>query len=197
MADFDLLANEYDTDKRIKRSKEFADEIRMYITDGHKKSALEYGCGTGLVGFNLIYDFDSVIFVDSSVNMIEQVSKKLLSLGKTSCYARCCDFLTEIPRDISVDYVILSLVLHHIEDTKTILTRFYGILNSGGHLLIIDKNGGGKYYANNPDIDGYDGFDQSFLSELIREIGFFIVESKTFWHSSENENGIFILDAQK
>ena len=128
MANFDEIAEGYDTDRRIKRSKAIADEIRLHAgscLNGHKKIALEYGCGTGLVGLNLINDFDSIIFVDSSVKMIEQVKQKLLNLGITSSYAICCDFLTDMPKDFKVDYIFTSLVLHHIKDVKLILSRFY------------------------------------------------------------------------
>ena len=197
MMNFDLIAKEYDTDDRIKRAKVFSDEIRARITDGHKKSALEYGCGTGLVGLNLINDFDSVIFVDSSSVMIEQINKKLLSLGKTSSYALRCDFMSEVPKNLKIDYIFVSLVLHHIEDVKTILSCFYNMLNDDGRLLIIDKNGEGIFYTNHPDYDGYDGFNQTALTVLLKEIGFRSIESKTFWHSSKIANGVFILDAMK
>jgi len=197
MESFDSIAKDYDTDIRIERAKAFADEIRLHITDGHQKTMLEYGCGTGLVGFNLIHDMGSVIFADSSFEMLEQVKQKLLSLGKTSSYAIHYDFTEEAPKDLSVDYILASLVLHHIEDVKTIISRFYNLLNDDGHLLIIDKNGEGIFYTDHPDYDGYDGFNQSVLADIVKEVGFSKVESKTFWHGSSIRNGVFILDAVK
>ena len=197
MANFDLLSKDYDTDIRIKRAKAFSDEISLHIVDGHKKTALEYGCGTGLVGFNLINNFASIIFVDSSFGMIEQINKKLLNSGKTSSYAMCCNFMTEMPKDIKVNYIFASLVLHHIKDVKIILSRFYNILHSEGHLLIIDKNGDGVFHTNNTEIDGYDGFDQFAFSESIKEMGFINIEIKTFWYSNKIAKGVFLLDAMK
>jgi tRNA/tmRNA/rRNA uracil-C5-methylase (TrmA/RlmC/RlmD family) len=45
------------------------------------ESAVEFGCGTGLVGFQLIENFKSITFVDSSSGMIEQVNKKISGQG--------------------------------------------------------------------------------------------------------------------
>ena len=75
MEDFNLMAIDFDNDNRMERAKVIADEIRLHLTNGHKKTALEYGCGTGLVGFNLIDEFNKVYFVDSSIGMIEQVKQ--------------------------------------------------------------------------------------------------------------------------
>ena len=75
---FDLRAKDFDTDARIERSKIFADEIRLHINNGNNKSAMEYGCGTGLAGFQLLNDFESVLFADSSLGMVEQVKQKLI-----------------------------------------------------------------------------------------------------------------------
>jgi len=201
MADFDSLAKDYDTDKRIKRAVYFSDELRLRITEGHNKTALEYGCGTGLVGFNLIYDFRLIVFVDSSAQMIEQVNQKLLSLGNTSSFAICRDFITDIPRGLKVDYIFTSLVLHHIEDTKTILSRFYSILNDKGHLFIIDKNGinmgDGILRPSALDPDEYDGFDQFAMTSLAKEIGFITAETKSLDYDSTDGKGFFILDALK
>lgn len=195
MTDFNLLAKDFDTDRRIKRSKIISDEIRTHIDDGHKKIALEYGCGTGLVGFNLIHDFASMVFVDSSSEMIEQVNQKLLNLGKTKSYALCCDFMTDMPKGLSVDYVFASLVLHHVKNYKSILYGFYNILCEGGHLIIVDKKGDGIFYENHPKFDGYDGFEPSALAGIINEAGFCNIETKTFYHHRKTVNGIFILDA--
>jgi len=201
MSDFDSLAKDYDTDRRIKRAIFFSDELRLHITEGHNKAALEYGCGTGLVGFNLIPDFQLIIFVDSSAQMIKQVNQKLLSLGNTSSFAICRDFVADIPKDLKVDYIFTSLVLHHIEDTKTILLRFYNILSDKGHLLIIDKNGinmgDGILRPSTLDPDEYDGFDQSAMADLAREIGFVTVETKSLNYDSTDGKGFFILDAIK
>lgn len=204
MENFDLMAKDFDTDPRIKRSIAIADEIRLHITDGHNKSALEYGCGTGLVGFQLINDFDTILFADSSKGMIEQVRQKLIALNKPENAAMCCDFLTEIPQDLKVDYIFSSLVLHHIKDTKAILSRFFELLNDSGHLLIVDLDADdGSFHAKHPDFDEHNGFKQAALIELAENVRFSNTYVKSFYFGKKvaNEKEIFysffILDAEK
>lgn len=201
---FDLRAKDFDTDARIERSKLFADEIRLHINDGDKKSAMEYGCGTGLVGFQLINDFSSILFVDSSPRMIEEVEKKLLVLKKPTEAAICRDFIMDSTDELSVDCIFTSLVLHHIEDTKDILSRLFNILRKDGQLLIVDiDTDDGSFHAETPGYDGHNGFDQSALVSLAMEVGFKKAETKTFYHGNKMLGGenktysFFILDAVK
>ena len=201
---FDLMAKEYDTDARMQRAKAIADEIRSHIAGGPAKTALEFGCGTGLVGLRLLDDFQSIRFVDSSPEMIEQVRRKLLALKKPTDAAICRDVMTGPPRDVSVDCVFSALVLHHIQDTKTILSRLYHMLRQDGRLLIVDINtDGGNFHINHPGFDGHNGFDQSALIALALEAGFRTVKANTFYHGSkmakeeEKPYSFFILDAMR
>jgi len=204
MENFGLMAKDFDTDKRIERAKIISDEIRLRISGGHVKSALEYGCGTGLVGIQLINDVNSLLFVDSSEAMIEQVKLKLRRLGKPSDYATCHDFMEDVPQNIRVDYIFSVLVLHHIKDTKAILSRLYSILNEKGHFIMVDINADdGSFHAKYPDFDGHHGFGQTTLTSLAIEVGFNKVDIKTFYHGNKtvgdktNPYSLFILDAVK
>jgi len=204
MENFNLLAKDYDTEERIERTKSISDEIRLHIVDGKIESVLEYGCGTGLVGFGLIDDVKTLLFVDSSPDMIEQVKQKLIGFGKPADNAICCDFMTAVPENINVDCIIASLVLHHIMDTETILSRLYDVLHSEGRILVVDiDTDDGSFHANRSGFDGHNGFDQSTLIGLAAEAGFRKADIKTFYYGSKIVEGInkpyslFILDAVK
>lgn len=201
---FDLMAKDFDTDDRIERAKVISDEIRSHIVDGHNKTALEYACGTGLVGFQLINTFNTLLFVDCSAGMIEQVKQKLTRLGRATDSAVCGDFVAAAPNDLKVDYIFSSLALHHIKDTETIVSRLYDVLNDGGRLIIADLNtDNGDFHAEYPDYDGHNGFDRHALAQLAENAGFANVETKTFYHSSKIVGGkthpysVFILVAAK
>ena len=73
MENFDLMAKDYDTDKRADRATVIADEIRRHVGAG-KGSAIEFGCGTGLVGLQLADDFAELTLLDSSVEMVRQAA---------------------------------------------------------------------------------------------------------------------------
>ena len=204
MDDFDVMAKEFDTVERKERSKIIADEMRLHIKDGSTKTAIEYGCGTGLVGFQLINEFKKILFMDSSHGMIEQVKQKLSLLANPNHDAVCFDLLSNTSHTVNVDYIFMSLVLHHIENTERALSRFYDALNIGGHLLVVDiDSDGGNFHAHRPDYDGHNGFEQSALADTARRVGFSKVESYTFYKSSRCIDGIdlpyslFLLNAEK
>jgi len=200
---FDLMAKDFDTDKRTARAKAIADEIRRHILAG-RKSAIEFGCGTGLVGLQLVDSFKTLLLIDSSVEMVRQVERKLEGLNHPAVSTLCYDLLKNAPKNLRADYIFSSLVLHHITDTEAILHRFYAMLNNGGHLLIVDiDEDDGSFHAKYPDFDGYNGFNHSFLKELALKAGFSNVNIEAFYYDSKVYNGkespysLFILDAVK
>ena len=204
MINYDLMAEDFDTEERIKRAKAFADELRKHIADGGNKSAVDFGCGTGLVGFELIDSFDSMTFIDSSVGMINQVEQKIFNKGISNARAMCCDLMKTALNNLSADYIFSSLALHHIIDTEAVLVRLFDLLHKDGHLLIIDLDtDDGSFHAHHPDFDGHNGFGQPFLKGLCEKTGFGSIEIKTFYRAHKTVKGqerpysFFILDAIK
>jgi hypothetical protein len=51
---FEMIANVYDTHERIQIANVSSDAIREYLVDPTGKSAIDFGCGTVLVGLNLV-----------------------------------------------------------------------------------------------------------------------------------------------
>ena len=204
MENFDAMAKGFDTDIRITRAKIIADKIRSHITSKHKKSAIEYGCGTGLVGLQLANDFKSLLLIDSSFEMVKQVEQKLDKINNPMISTLCCDLMENIPEKLQADYIFSSLVLHHINDTEDALRRFYSLLSDGGHLLIVDiDEEDGGFHAKYPDFDGHNGFNHSALINLASKVGFVTTTVETFFHDTkifeckENPYSLFILDAMK
>jgi len=63
---FDDYAKTWDTDEKIDRAKIIENEISNSMGINETNSAMEFGCGTGLVSFNLYDKFKSIALVDSS-----------------------------------------------------------------------------------------------------------------------------------
>ncbi len=209
MSEFDARAEDYDTAVRAERAQAFAREIRAHVAEGRQKTAIEFGCGTGLLGFALLGfallgSFRSVTFVDSSAGMIRQVEQKLERLGLPASGALCCDIIEAIPQGLRADCVFSSLVLHHIADTQAALRRLFDLLNPGGQLLLIDLDtDDGSFHAQYPDFDGHNGFDQAALCEAAKGAGFSRAESHTFYRACKRVKGeerpysLFLLNAVK
>jgi len=194
---FEMMANRYDTSERIQIAKVAADAIREYVVDAKNKNAIDFGCGTGLVGMNLLDDFNSVLFLDTSQKMIDQIEQKMAEFKIHNADALCFDFEKEDRSDLRADYIFMAQVLLHIKDIEFVLSRLYDVLHAGGHLLIVDFNKNENVVSDQV----HNGFDQENLIELMSNIGYREIQSKTIYTGSKifmnQDASLFVLDAQK
>lgn len=194
---FEMIANSYDTSERVHIAKVSSDAIRECLVDAKDKHAIDFGCGTGLVGMNLLSEFNSVLFLDASPNMINQIKQKIADHHMSNADTLCFDFEQENPSDLHADYIFMVQVLLHIKDVEFVLSRLYEVLNAGGHLIIVD-------FDKNEEVVSdlvHNGFDQGKLTDLMTNLGFRDIQSKTFYTGSRifmgQDASLFILDAQK
>ena len=194
---FEMIANIYDTPERIHIAKVSADAIREYVVNATSKNSIDFGCGTGLVGMNLLHDFHSVLFLDTSQNMINQIRQKISDFDIQNVDTLCFDFEKEALSDLHVDYIFMAQVLLHIHDVEFVLSRLFDVLNEGGRLLIVDFDKNDKVVS---DIV-HNGFDQVELTDIMTKIGYRNIQSKTFYNGSKifmgQDASMFILDSQK
>jgi ubiquinone/menaquinone biosynthesis C-methylase UbiE len=194
---FERVASRYDTDERIQIARVSAEAIREYLIDTNDKSAVDFGCGTGLVGMHLLNDFNSMLFLDTSQNMINQLKQKFAEFNILNADTLCFDFEKESKSDLHADYIFMAQVLLHINDVESVLSRLYDVLNEGGHLLIVDFNKNEEVVSDLV----HNGFEQERLIDLMTRIGYREVQSKTFYNGSKifmgKDASMFIIDSQK
>lgn len=194
---FEMIANNYDTSERAQIAKVSSDAIRELLVDAKGKDAIDFGCGTGLVGMNLLNEFKSILFLDTSQNMINQVKQKISYGNIPNASTLCFDFETTALSSIRADYIFMAQVLLHIKNIESVLLRLYDVLNMEGHLIIVDFN-------KNDDIVSdivHNGFDQKKLSDVMQEIGYKDIQTKTIYSGSKifmgHDASLFILDCKK
>ena len=194
---FDLMADSYENPERVQMAKVSADAIKEYLIDTKSKDAIDFGCGTGLVGMNLLNEFRSMLFLDTSQNMLKIIEQKIADANALNASTLCFDFETSTPPGIRTDYIFMVHVLLHIQDFESVLAKLYDILNSEGHLLIVDFNKNDQVVSDLV----HNGFDQEQLKEIMSKIGYKDVQSKTFYAGSKlfmgQDASLFILDAKK
>jgi predicted TPR repeat methyltransferase len=191
IAKFDSIAALYDTPERDKIAAVVADKIRARIGNASDKSAIDYGCGTGLVGLRLLDVFKSILFADASENMLAMVTEK-----NSAAETLHTDIMTDM-RLPGVDYILLVQTLLHEKDTRTLLLRLCGALNEGGHLLIVDFAKNERVYS--PDV--HSGFDTHELTGTLEGIGCRVNNAETFHHGNNmfmgQDASLFLIDAEK
>ncbi|WP_068776532.1 class I SAM-dependent methyltransferase [Paenibacillus sp. FJAT-26967] len=194
---FEMIANTYDTPERIQIAKVSSDAIREYLVDANSKNAIDFGCGTGLVGMNLVDDFNSMLFLDTSQNMINQIKQKIADFNIQNADTLCFDFEKEGLSDLHADYIFMAQVLLHIHDVESVLSRLYEVLNEGGHLLIVDFDENEKVVSDLV----HNGFNRTELTDMMTKIGYRNIQSKTFYSGSKifmgQDASMFVLDSQK
>lgn len=194
---FERMAGHYDTEERVHNAGIIAQKVRSELTDTQNSSALDYGCGTGLVGLSLADLFKSMLLIDASPQMIQQVQRKIDAGHIGNAQAVVADFDAEVPAGVSADYILLSQVLLHVRAYEALLEKLYAVLNANGHLLIID-------FDKNEHVESdlvHNGFEQSALTRILTGIGFTVASAGTFYHGKQmfmkQDASLFFLDAVK
>ena len=153
--------------------------------------ALEIGCGTGLLSFNLAPFIRSLIAVDAAQGMIDVLTEKLKQPDAPKNVIPVC-VLLEDPEDKSLppasgsdpdgarmkfDLILSHLVLHHIPDLKAVLTTMLGCLQPGGSLGLTDFEDFGpeaRRFHPKAKMAGVErhGINQESMTQLMQDIGF-------------------------
>ncbi len=194
---FEMIAKMYDTPGRTQMAKISSDAIRDYIVGAKSKKAADFGCGTGLVGLNLLNEFESMLFMDASPNMINQIRQKISDLQIQHAQTLCIDIEKDRLPDLCMDVIFMAQVLLHIHDVEFVLSKLYDVLNEGGHLLIVDFNKNENVVSNVV----HNGFSQAELTDTMTKIGYKDIESKTFFTGRKlfmgHDASLFVLSSTK
>ena len=176
MKEFDQKAATWDDDpKKVDRSSLIATKIKEHFKGQLFIDALEYGSGTGLLGFELLDIVSTLTLMDESAEMTKVASFKASKIESTSVKAIQYDLLKDPLPEQKFDIIFTLLTMHHIEDTDAILNKFNTILKPGGLLLIIDlEKEDGSFHEG--DFDGHLGFDKEDLEAQLYEHAFNAME---------------------
>ena len=176
---FDIAAGDWDKEhRRIELAKAIASRIAMLPLHPDMQ-AMEYGCGTGLVGLELAPRLGSLIAADSSPGMLETLRKKISEQGIKNVFPRRLDLHHD---DCAQDFELIfsAMTLHHLTDVDRILAKFSGCLKIGGLLALADLDEeDGSFHQQNPDGVVHHGFSRDKLAEKLERLGFTDIQSDT------------------
>lgn len=174
MQHFDKQAKNWDNDPmKAKRAEIFAREIRNYTHPKTTWNALEFGCGTGLLSYQLKDDFKTITLADNSKGMIDVLKNKIEKQSLTNFKPLLIDLLKEDLNIGKFNVVYMLMTLHHILDLNKVAKIFHSLIKTDGYLCIADLvQEDGSFHANIPSFEGHNGFDKNQLSELLINSGF-------------------------
>jgi ubiquinone/menaquinone biosynthesis C-methylase UbiE len=203
VAHFDSKARQWDDNPVFReRGLKIADAIRKAVPLNRGMSALDYGCGTGLLSFPLKDELGAILLADNSTGMLDVVAEKIAALGVTHMTPVRLDLLADPAPAQRFDLIYTSMTLHHVPDTDHILRVFHDLLKPGGYLCVADLDQeDGSFHG--PDVDVHHGFDQAELSRRAARTGFAGMRFQTvFSIAKEHATGtrdypVFLMTARR
>jgi len=161
---FDNKAKEWDREVyRVHRAEVVANEIKSVVHPDKTMSVMDFGCGTGLLGFHFIDDVENVVFVDNSHAMLEQVEHKaaLENYGNYSVINT-----DQQPIDKKFDLIVNLMVFHHIRNYEEVVSDLIGCLNRASYFVFCDlEQEDGSFHA--PETVPHNGFDHDAVRALL------------------------------
>jgi len=197
MSSFDSRAKEWDKkDVRVNGAKTIAEAIEKRVTLSPEMEILDFGVGTGLLGFEIAKKVKRVDGVDTSAGMLEKLKEK----------NRPELFITPLHQDIikeplnkKYDGVVSSMTLHHVEDLAAFFSTLSKIVKDGGFIAIADlEKEDGTFHSDNTGVHHF-GFDEKELREHVERAGFkdVVIENINTIKKPHRAFGVFLLTAHK
>lgn len=191
-----------DNPRRIKLVDEVASLLNQKINFDKICRIVDYGCGTGLLGYKFIDSANEVLFCDTSEGMLEQVKRKQQFYGYTNVKTLLTDFSTDELPGGNADLIFSMLVLHHVADLKTLVEKFACFLNTGGLFCWIDLDKEDGSFHGFDNTIPHNGFSKVEIEQLlggIFDVTFYSTELKMLKEidGEFKEYALFVLIAQK
>lgn len=187
---FDTVANDWDTcPVKVERAEITAAKIKeIHFESNH--SIVDFGSGTGLLGFQLKDAFSHVHLADSSEKMLEVAQAKIAEANINNIETHQIDRLSELTSKHSA--IATLMTLHHIPDVDEFFTHAYGALEDEGILIVADLyEDDGSFHKHNPSFDGHNGFNVSALSTIAENAGFSVQHIEQYYEIwQENFDGV-------
>lgn len=185
---FDERAATWDENpKRMELIEQAVRELRNKIELKPHMHLLDYGCGTGLLGFSLAEDVAETTFCDTSTGMLEQVKAKAERRPDLKVHVETTN-LCERPFEVPFDVAVSLLVLHHVENLDALFANLNQSLKLGGRFCWIDLvEEDGSFHGES--VVPHNGFSKEQVFGLFEAHGFRVETYSTEISRKKEVNG--------
>jgi predicted TPR repeat methyltransferase len=170
---FDEAAATWDEQPaRVAMTRGIAEAIFRQVPVRSSMTAVDYGCGTGLLTLALHSAVQRIVGVDSSSAMLAKLQEKAQTGGFDNVEARLLDLQDQrAPSDIAPDLIVSAMALHHIADLPRLLRAFAEWLRPGGYVALADLDAeDGSFHPDPTDVHHH-GIDRDWLMTQMTELG--------------------------
>lgn len=198
MNHFDSKAADWDNNPgRREMALDIAAAISAHVPLRKNMSAMEFGCGTGLVSHTLLPMVGKIQAVDLSPGMIKQLQRKIEEGGLHNISAHCFDIFTDPPME-QFDLIFSAMALHHIEQTDALLDSLAEHTAPGGFIALADLDTEDGTFHDSFEGFIHHGFDREELMQKLRDRGFVETAAVTAhaMHKTGHDYPVFLITAR-
>lgn len=169
---FDEAAAQWDQNEtRVALARAVGEAIARVVPLEPAWRALDYGAGTGLLTLNLLPRVASILALDSSRGMLEQLQQKLAAANIQQVETRLWDLAQAPLAETGFDLVASSMTMHHIRDVPLVLGRLTAVLKPGGWLAFADLDAEDGSFHTNPAEVFHSGFARAEVADWLARAG--------------------------
>jgi len=151
-------------------------EMVLDLLEG--KRVLDIGCGTGFITNAAAKRGYSVVGIDMEKKGIEIAKKK--ANKKTKYYVG--DFLNFKFKENNFDSIILTDVLEHVKDDRSLLRGVFRTLKKGGALILTVPALQSLFGYHDTKLGHYRRYSKKELDDKLKDIGF-AIETIRYWNT--------------
>ncbi|HIP50289.1 MAG TPA: class I SAM-dependent methyltransferase [Candidatus Pacebacteria bacterium] len=166
----------------------FSQTMKKNITIKKSFHALDYGCGSGLIGMHIYSDIDNLVMMDTSHGMLEILHEKINKKNISNIEMINKDIYEYDFNNEQFDLIYMNNVLHHIENISKFTIKIASILKPNGYLCIGDLNSeNGTFHDDNSDVKHF-GFEEVELNNILKDSGFKNIKYEEYFIVKKPDN---------
>ena len=163
-------------DIRVNGAKTIAHNIQKIFQLTPEMEILDFGVGTGLLGFEIAKLVKRVVGVDTSAAMLEKLKEK--NTPDLFIEPLQQDIIAH-PLDEKFNGIISSMTLHHVAKLEDFFTTIKNNLKPNGFIAIADlETEDGSFHSDNTGVYHF-GFEKEKLINIVNQAGFSDISFKT------------------
>ncbi len=180
---------------RVNGAKTIADAIASKIQLTKEMEIMDFGVGTGLLGFEIAKKTKKVYGVDMSQSMLKKLEEK--NTPELQIEAICQDIVEE-PLTQKFDGIVSSMTLHHVKELENFFRSISKNLHQNGFIAIADLElEDGTFHSDNAGVYHF-GFEKEKLYNIVESCGFkdIVIQNINTIKKPHKNFGVFLLTAR-
>lgn len=193
---FEHKAGSYDQNtNRVNNVSNIADAILNNVKFEKSMHLMDFGSGTGLLLERVAPFVKKITAVDISAAMNKQLEEKRTEL-ECELEIQAVD-LEKVDLEMTVDGVISSMTMHHVQSIEALFQKLFGMVKPGGFVALSDLDlEDGSFHTEDTGVYHF-GFDRAAIATIAKNSGFKEVEvvDASIVVKNEKEYPVFLLKA--